>query len=728
MSQAKLSDMNTSETDFKVITTSCPHDCGGMCLLQAHVQNGKIDRITTVANPELRACIRGLSYADRVYSDERLKYPLRRVGERGEGRFERISWIEALDTVAAELKLIKVKYGNSAFLVFGGAGNAGRLHNTSSFCNRFFNMFGGKIEYWSIASNEGCCFASRIMLGAKEGPFGDLFPSDAHEPDDFPNSRLIILWGFNPVYTIQGTGTYWYLTQAKKKGCRIVSLDPVYNDTARNLDARWISIRPCTDTAMMAAMAYTMVTENLQDQKFLDKYTVGFEIFKDYILGVKDRIPKSPEWAEKITGVPAEEIVELAKTYAEMKPAALIHGWGPGRTAFGEEFHRMAITLEAMTGNIGIHGGSTGNTWGYPIRMGEVPVEENPVGSIKADEWADCILQGKSGGFPGDVKLLYVVGGNILNQLENTNKGIKALKILEFVVVHEQFMTPTARFADILLPVTTGFEYNDIKIPWVRGHYAIFTNKVIEPMHECKSDLEIFTELAEMLGVSGFNPYTEDEWLRNIVKESDIPDYEEFKRKGFWKFELPEPWVAFKKQIEDPENNPFSTPSGKIEIYSKTLANMNFEKSKYGSPIPPIPQYRDGWENLNDPLVKKYPLQLITPHHIYRIHSTHYNTKSLRQLYSHEALINPEDAKARNITDGDPIRILNERGEIKIKAKVTERIMPGVVAVYEGTYYNPDEKGIDRGGCSNILTKDKPSPAGAFPYNQALVEIRKENT
>jgi len=576
----------------KIISTGCPHGCGGECVLKVHVQDGKIVKITTVRDPDLRACIRGLYSHERVNSPERLKYPLRRVGEKGEGRFERISWDEALDTVAGEMKRIKSSYGNSAFLVYSLEGDEGMLNGSYyGVVNRLFYMFGGAIQTWSVTSNEGLIFSSRYTFGPTKEMWG--FPADANESDDLLNSRLIILWGVNPKDTILGTGTFWYITQAKKAGCKIVCIDPIYTDTAKTLNAPWIPIRPGTDTAILAAMAYVMITEKLEDHAYLDKYTVGFENFKDYILGGKDGIPKTPKWAGEITGVSASTIESIARMYATTKPSALIQGFAPGRAGFGEQFHRMAITLEAMTGNIGVHGGSAGNTWGYPIRMARLPIGENPIEniSVRGDKWADCILLGKAGGYPSDVKMTYLAGVNLLNQLPNVNKSVEALKKLEFLVVHEQFMTPTAKFADIVLPVTTHFERNDIYLPWMRGHCAVYSNKVIEPMYECKSDFEILTELAKRLGISDYSTKTEDEWLRSFVEESDIPDYDEFKRRGFYKFELKEPWVAFKKQIDDPDNNPFQTLSGKIEIYSETLAKMDFEKSKYGSYIPSIPEY-----------------------------------------------------------------------------------------------------------------------------------------
>jgi anaerobic dimethyl sulfoxide reductase subunit A len=691
----------------KIIPTCCPHDCGGKCLLLVHLQNGKIEKTTTVRDPQLRACPRGLFYHKRVYAPDRLKYPLRRVGERGKGDFERISWDKALDLVAREMKRIKLSYGNSRFLLYGWSGNTGQLHGTwKTSADRLFNMFGGKTEVWSTTSFEGAIFASKYMFGS--------------------NSRLIIMWGWNPVDTIQGTGTSWYVRQAKKTGCKIVCIDPIFTNTAKVYADHWIPIKPGSDTAMMMGMAYVMIDEGLHDSTYLRTYTTGFEKFEEYVTGKEDSTPKTPVWAESITGVPASTITNLAREYANTKPAALIHGYGPGRTAFGEEYHRTAITLQAMTGNIGIQGGYSGTLCGYPINIGIFPVCKNPVEtSIKTDKWADCILLGKAGGYPNDVKMLYVVGGNPLNQIENINKGVKALRKLDFIVVHEQFMTPTAKFADILLPVNTHFEKNDTFVPAMKGHYVLYNNKVIDSMYESMSDLEIFTLLAKKLGISGFNPKTEEEWLKDFISESNIPDYEKLKKRGFYKFELSEPWIAFKEQIRDPKENPFPTPSGKIEIYSETLARMNFKKSKYGSNIPPFPQFIESWENNKDPLVKKYPLQLITPHFKYRANTVFYNTQDLRKLYKHEIWINPKDAKLRNIQNEDIVIVFNERGSVQIAAKVTDRIMSGVVSIFQGTYYQPDDKGLDKGGSANVLTKDAPSPSGAFPYNTSLVQMKK---
>jgi len=296
---------------------------------------------------------------------------------------------------------------------------------------------------------------------------------------------------------------------------------------------------------------------------------------------------------------------------------------------------------------------------------------------------------------------------------------VEAFKSLEFVVVHEQFMTPTARFGDIVLPVNTFMERNDIAYPWLGSPYCIYLNKAIDSLYESKSDLEICRELSKKLGIpQAFGNESEDELLRAIAARSDdIPDYEAFKRDGVRKFKPAEPIVAFKRQIEDPENNPFPSLSGKIEIYCEHIAEMN------NPVIPPIPKYISHWENYDDPLAARYPLQLLTTHYKTRVHSIWHNVPWMREIEPHSVWLNTVDAEARGIKDGDLVDVYNDRGRIRIPAQVTERIMPGVVNVSQGAWYEPDEEGVDHGGCANVLTNDEQSPGGAVPMNTALVQV-----
>jgi anaerobic dimethyl sulfoxide reductase subunit A len=394
-----------------------------------------------------------------------------------------------------------------------------------------------------------------------------------------------------------------------------------------------------------------------------------------------------------------------------------------------------------MTGNVGSHGGdAAGRAWesilgGYPFQM-RYPIQvPNPVddatraphrgaptgyrpGRVHYNEIPDFILKGKAGGFPADCKLAWVVNCNYVNQFPNTNKIVEALKALDFLVVMEQFMTPTAKLADIILPTTTFMERNDID-QGVGGAYYGFVNKCIEPRGETKSHLDIGRELAAKLGVSDFGDETEEEYLREAVEKSEIPDFEEFRRQVVYRLPLDEPYVAFQKQIEDPAQNPFKTPSKKIEIYSQHWAD-------FGDPeIPPLPRYMEGWEGPNDPLAEKYPLLLITTHFRRRALSQFENVPWVRETEGQIVLLSTADAADRGIAEGDTVRVFNDRGVLELPVRVTERIMPGVVDVPHGAWFDPGEDGVDRGGCANVLTKDTYSPGGSFPYNTNLVQVEK---
>lgn len=730
---------------MKVIPSVCCHDCGGTCPLNIYVKDGRIIRIEArdVGYPSLRPCSRGLLYHYRVYASDRLKYPMKRTGERGEGKFARISWDEALDEVVNQITRIRDTYGPAAIFSLPWAGPFGRLHNADVLI-RFLNMVGGHTTRWGGASYQGGLFASLATYGMLK---------TGNDRADLLNSKMIILWGCNPAETIFGTETRWYLMQAKEKGTKIICVDPRFTSSAAAWASSWIPIRPGTDAAMLVAMAYVILEQGLQDQCFLDTYTIGFDKFRDYVIGIEDGVAKTPDWAERITGVPADTIRTMARQYATTKPAAIIPGYAPGRSARGEQYHRATATLSAMTGNIGIHGGATAcldlSTSALPPReiesprdyigYSDVPVPPNPVerdallheyavkgirqhtaDKVSPTKVWDAILKGKGGGYFSDIKMLYVVGGDGVNQLPDTNRAVQAIKKLEFVVVHDQFMTPTAKFADILLPATTWCERNDIKLPWGFGHYALYANKAIEPLYESKSDLDIFTELAAKMGISGYNDKTEDEWLRLFATKHGIPDYDAFKVSGFYKLETPEPYVAFRNQIEDPDHNPFPTPSGKIEIFCQRIADFNRQDV-----LSPIPKYVEGWEGPTDPKHEEYPLQLITTHSRRRIHSQFHNIPWYRQLEPHEVWINPMDAKLRDIKGNEQVKVFNGRGAISILAKVTNRIMPGVVSIYQGAWYDPDPSGLDRGGCVNVMARGEHSPGGAFCSNTALVQIKK---
>lgn len=725
-----------TEHGVRIVPTGCCHDCGGRCVLRAHVKDGKVIRFETDNGepPQIRACLRGRAYRQRLYHPDRLTRPLRRVGERGKGKFEEVSWDEALDVVAGEMIRIKETYGNSAIFFGGGSGNQGMLHGTIPM-GALLLAFGGFTRIWGVASYEGPLFASMAT-------YGTIRTGSSRE--DLLNSKMVILWGWNPANTIWDPETSHTLARVREKGIPMVAVDPRYTDTAATFAEKWIPIRPGTDTTMLLAMAYVIVSEGLQDQGFIDRYTVGFEAFRRYLLGEEDGQAKTPRWAEAITTVPAETIADLARRYATSKPAALIAGWGPSRGAFGDQYSRAANILCALTGNIGLPGGyasgfmrayssreTSSGTHGSrnPVEKGAPPRPNslyklrggaNPNSHrIHSAKIFDAILRGKAGGYPTDLKMAYFVASNFLNQHPNTNKGVQALKALEFIAVHDQFMTPTAKFGDIVLPANTFMERNDIAPPWLGSPYYIYLNKAVDAPGECKSDLEIARLLAKKLGLKPGMWDLEDADLLPMIAQGrpDIDDYAKMQQDGVLKIKLDEPVIGFKAQIADPENHPFPTLSGKIEIDCQHIAEMN------NPLLPSIPKYLTHAESHNAPLAEKYPLQLLTTHYKTRAHSTWHNVPWLKEIEPHSVWINPVDAEQRGIKDGDLVDVFNDRGRIRIPASVTGRIMPGVVNVSQGAWFDPDEEGVDRGGCANVLTDDAHSPSGAHHMNSALVQV-----
>ncbi len=279
-------------------------------------------------------------------------------------------------------------------------------------------------------------------------------------------------------------------------------------------------------------------------------------------------------------------------------------------------------------------------------------------------------------------------------------------------------MTPTAKFADIVLPGSHFMERNGLAVG-VGTPFIDSTAKIVEPLGETKSPLQIALELAEYIGITDLTNKGEKEILREMLAESGITDFKQFQKKGVKRIKTTEPYIAFKEQIADPQNNPFSTPSGKIEIYSQQLADLD------NPDIPPIPKYIAAKETVCSPLAKKYPLALITPHFKNRANSQFDNIPWLKELGGQEVWINSEDAVTRDIGDGDMVKVFNDRGATLVPAKVTERIVPGVVSIPEGAWFNPDENGLDRGGCANVLTSEAHSPVGAYHFNTCLVQVEK---
>ena len=746
--QATASAQSLSPEETRIATVLCDNDCGGRCHLLAQVREGKILRITTddspdtVERPQLRGCLRGRSLANFFNHTERLKYPLLRRGPRGAGNFERISWDEAIEIMASKLEQVLKAWGPDSVYVQYATGQEGVM-NGSAWARRLMNLLGGHLSYYGSYS-AGCLnYVAPFITGYR----------DTNSYQTLVRSKLILLNGFNPAETIFETNSNYYLAEAKAAGAEVIVIDPRLTETAATFADEWVPLKPTTDAALFAAMAHVIVTKGLHDQRFLDKFCLGFddthlpaqvegpESYKSYLLGVADGVPKSPEWAAPITGVPAETIRRIARQYATAKPAQLLQGLGPQRHATGELSVRAGITLACITGNLGIIGGGWGGGEGsrrLGLPIAGIPTGENPVKtSIPVFLWTDAITRGtemtasdgvREGPLRSNIKFIFNLASNtLLNQhadIHRTENILRDESLCEFVVVSDHFMTASARFADLVLPGDHSFERNDIAPPWSGEKYFIFGNKVLEPPPECKNEYWWMSRLAQRLGVG--DKFTErksyDDWLHYVLEQaraSDpaIPSFEEAQKRGLYR-ENPEEYTAFAKEIT--ESFPFPTPSGKIEIFSKALHDLHHPE------IPAIPKYLPAPEGANDASFSRYPLQCIGPHVRNRTHSIYDQSEWLCELDDHAMWISPADARARGIRDGDRTKVFNDRGALFITARITRRVLPGVISIAQGAWYTPDAKGNCQAGCVNVLTSQRATPLAHGSAQHTLrVEVMK---
>ena len=733
----------------QVLSIACNNNCGGRCHLKAHIKNGKVIRISTDETPDseslpqLRACLKGRAARNRLYHPDRLRYPMKRVGRRGEADFQRISWDEAVDTVAQNLRRALDRYGPASVYIQYGTGDCGAISGTAA-ARRLMNLLGGHLGYYNSYSSACLRYTAPFVTGYR----------DTSSYQTLVHSKLIVLNGFNPAETVFETNSNYYLAKAREAGAKIVVIDPRYTETAATFADEWLPLKPTTDTALFLAMAHVIITESLHEQAYLDRYCIGFdedhmppgvppgESFKSYVLGLPDRLPKTPEWAAPITGIDANAIRSLARGYATLKPAQLLQGLGPQRHAHGEQSVRAGIVLACMTGNLGILGGGWGGGEGgraLGLNVPGLPAGSNPVKTrIPVFLWTDAVVRGtemtvddgvQGGPLQSNIKFIFNLASNVLvNQHADINRTVKILQnedLVECIVVSDQFMTPSARFADILLPADQSLERNDFGFPWSGEKYVVFGNKVADPPFECRNEYWWLSRVAEKLGVG--DKFTEgksrEDWLKLMANNARgnnpaFPSWEELTKKGLYR-EEPEAYVAFGNEIRDPAAHPFRTPSGKIEIFSKVLYDMNKPE------ITGIPKYIPAWEGPGDPLAKKYPLQCVGPHSKTRTHSTFDENAWMEEAEPQAMWISPQDAVARGIKDGSKVRVFNDRGEVIIPARITKRIRPGVVAIPQGEWFTPGRDGVCRRGCINVLTSQRPTPlAHGNAQHTILVEVQ----
>lgn len=739
----------------RVVQTCSTFDCGGKCYIRAHVKDGAVSRISTVLdkeiNPEMpimRGCVRGRSYRRFVYNPDRLKYPMKRVGKRGEGKFERISWDEATTIIAEQMKRITAKYGPASRFCHVATAVTGGPFSGDVMAKRLLNLTGGYLEYYHSVSMGNTGAATPYTYGTAASGSGI---------DTLLDTKLVILWGHNPTETVFGH-TNHYFQEMKRRGTKFIVVDPRYSDSVAAYATEWIPLLPTTDNALMDAMAYVIVTENLHDQKFLDTYCLGFdeshmpegvpanESLVAYLTGKKDGIAKTPEWAEKISKVPAHTIRRLAREYATTKPAALIQGWGPQRHACGERTARGGAMLASLTGNVGVKGGWASGYGGIAARKFTTGVDtgENPIkAKISVMNWMQAVEDASkitpemglkdAEKLTSNIKMIFSLAGNYLaSQNPDVNAAAKLLadeSKVEFIVASDLYLSPSAKYADLLLPETSFMERWNIGETWGTGNYLVLSEQLIDPPYECRNDYDWLTDVARKLGVE--KPFTlgrsQKDWIveiwnntRKAHPDENLPTFDELLVKRMAYFKNDTPYVAFEKEITDPANHPFKAPSGKIELFSKRLYDMQHPE------IPALAHYVASWEGPEDPLTRKFPLQLITWKGKNRANSTMQLNPWLKEVQTQKLWISPVDAETRGIRQGDEVRIQNDRGISIIVAEVTPRIIPGVVALQSAAWWQPDSNGIDRGGCANVLSSTRMTPlAKGNAHQTMLVQVTK---
>ncbi|TYG34933.1 dimethyl sulfoxide reductase subunit A [Lonepinella koalarum] len=758
----------------KVVWSMCSVNCGSRCALRLHVKNDEVYWVETdnteddqYGNHQIRACLRGRSIRRRMNHPDRLKYPMKRIGKRGEGKFQRISWDEALDTIADNLKRIVKDYGNEAVYINYSSGIVGgnitRSSPYASLFARMMNCYGGFLSHYGTYSTAQIARAMPFTYGSNLG----------NSTSDIVNSKLIVFFGNNPMETrMSGAGITYHLEQARERSkAKLIVIDPRYSDTAAGREDEWVPIRPGTDAALVAGMAYVMITENLVDQPFLDKYCIGYDEktlplsapknghYKAYILGLgDDGISKTPDWAARITGIPAKTIIRLAREIGSIKPCYIAQGWGPQRQSNGELASRAISMLAILTGNVGIHGGNSGAREStYTATIERMPVLDNPIETkISVFTWTDAIdratemtalKDGVQGKDKLDVPIKFIwnyAGNTITNQHSDINRTHQILqddKKCEMIVVVENFMTDSAKYADILLPDLMTTEQEDIIPNDYAGNmgYLIFGQPSTSAKFERKGIYEIISEIAKRLGQEIYDKFTEgrnqEQWLQHLyaqmlAKDPKLPSYEELKTMGIYKCKDPnEHFVAYKEFREDPDAHPLKTPSGKIEIYSEQLTRIATTwELKEDEIIHPLPIYHSGFNGWDDPKRAEYPFQLIGFHYKSRTHSSYGNIDVLEAANPQELWINPIDARTHKIQDGDMLRVFNEIGETRLPVKITPRIMPGVLGMGQGSWHKANMFGdrVDYNGSINVLTTQRPSPlAKGNPQHSNLVQIAK---
>ena len=668
----------------RTVCTICQKGCG----VVAYVENGIAHRIEgDPENPLNRGqlCTKGLATLEYVYHPDRVRYPLIRAGNKGEGKWERISWDHALDRIAEEFNRIKNDLGAESVAFIRGASKA----YIDVGIGRLANVFGSP----NFAAQGQVCHTPRVMATTLTCGYSPM-PDIEHPP------ACLVVWGVNPKETCFCENDA--ILNARARGTKLIVIDPVKTNLAA-VSEHWIRLRPGTDLALALGMIHIMVKENLCDRDFVRNWTVGFEELRTHVEQY------TPEKVEEITWIPSEMLIEATLTYAQAKPACIVWGNALDHNMNSFQTGRAITILRVISGNLGVPGGEI--RWApLPLLGRESPPTTDMAQGVSQDDnilptyknvIPDRLVRAILNDDPYPVRAAFVQGSNPVLSYNNSRLTRAAFKELDFLVVADMFVTPTAAVADIVLPAATYLEYDCVNVPPQNIPIALAQRKAIQ-VGECWSDFKIQIELAKRLGVGKeFGWENEQDAFDEILKPSGLT-FEKFKEAG---------QINSKKVFRQYETKGFETPSGKIEIYSKRL-----EKWGYDS----LPTYYEPPETpySDSALVKKYPFILTCwKPEDYR-HSWGHQIPSLRLNHPDPIVVIHPDAAARlSIREGDWVLIETERGTVRQKAKLDADLDERVVVAEFGWWY-PERNNLDESGWEesniNVLTDDR------TPYNRAM--------
>jgi anaerobic selenocysteine-containing dehydrogenase len=665
--------------------------------MRVHVKDGRLKMIT--AQPDNLAtaegvCLKGLSYIERVYSPDRLLFPLKRIA--GTAKFERITWSEVLEILSGKLAFFREQWGAKSILYYTGSGSKGLLNSVGL---NFWRLFGGCTTTYGDLCWPAGLEATRLTLGENKH----------NVPWDIARAALIILWGKNPAET--NIHQMYYIEKARKNGARVVVIDPRRTQSCEQADYL-LQPRPGTDGALALVLARILIEQKKTDPDFIKKYVRGYPQFRESALAME------VEQAVRITDIPAAHIEQLAALLGSTKPVTINAGFGMQRYSNSGQTMRAIIALLALTGNIGKEGAG----WIYANLQSSIfDTLKDPLAFYPPEKPEDKIRVSISTARLGEqmlaatdppLKMIWVERGNPLTQNPDTNTLLKAFKSLEFRVVIDQFMTDTARAADLILPAKTMFEQSDI-IGAYWHPYIQLKQKIIDPPGEVKPETEIYYLLAGKLGLDNMNgmlPQPSDEAIDAFLSKKLAPfpglSIERLKNGPILAPASQE--IAFSDML-------FPTPSGKIELYSP-------EAEKRWN-VSAVADYKEPLESTSAAGKRDipFPLYFMTPNTKNRIHSQFNNLDSIRQFSEKPCLqMHPLDARSRGIKNGDRVKIYNRRGTLFSTALLDFSIKRGCVAMTNGWW-------ISEGGTVNFLSLGRETDMGyGAAFHENLVEVIQE--